>query len=92
MMNSRNPGDTLRKADLAVRKELLDALGMPPGAATVGQRPSPLGDTLVVRMTAPGVLPANQRPTRFQGFPVIYETIPPLKIGKPGPRLRRKTG
>jgi hypothetical protein len=80
MTNSRNLGDTLRKADLALRKELLDALGVPPGTATIARRPSPQSDALVVRMTAPGLLPANRRPTRFQGFPVIYEIVPPLNI------------
>jgi hypothetical protein len=83
MTNSRDPGDTPRKADLAVRKELLDALGMPSGAVTVARRPTPEGDTLVVRMTAAGALPADRRADRFQGFPVIYEIFPPLKVGQP---------
>jgi hypothetical protein len=83
MTNSQDLGDTPRKADLAVRKELLDALGMPSGSATVARRPTPEGDTLVVRMTAPGILSANRRLAWFQGFPVTYEIVPQLYISQP---------
>jgi hypothetical protein len=71
-----------RNADLSIRKELLVALDLPSGAATVARRPTPEGDLLVVRLTAPGLLPADQRPARFRGFPVTYEVVRPLKIGR----------
>jgi hypothetical protein len=80
MIDSQSRADSPQKADLQIRKELLNALGLPPGAATVARRPTPNGDTLVVRMTASGLLPANRRPASFRGYPVVYEVVGPLEI------------
>jgi hypothetical protein len=52
------------------------------GAATVVRRRAPEGDILVVRLTAPGLLPADQRPAKFRGFPITYEVVKPMKIGR----------
>ena len=70
-----------RKVSQEIRQELLDTLGVPKGAATVARRPTPRGDLLVVRLTSPGLLPAEQRPARFRGFPVTYDVVRPVKIG-----------
>ena len=83
MMDSQGSTGSPRKANLPIRKELFDAVGAPLGVATVGQRPMPEGDILVVRIAEPSVLSVSQRPTRFQGIPVIYEIVPPLKVGQP---------
>lgn len=80
MINSQTPSNTPRKASLDLRKELLNALGVPLGTATVARRPTPMGDTLVVRMTVPELLPADRRPSQFRGIPVAYEVVKPLKI------------
>jgi hypothetical protein len=82
MIDSQSPPGSPRKADLQIRKELLATLGLPLGAATVARRPTPEGDILVVRMATPGLLPADQRPARFRGFPVTYEVVRPVKIGR----------
>jgi hypothetical protein len=82
MIDTLGPSSLPRKADLQIRQKLLDLLAMPKGAATVARRPTPGGDLLVVRLTASGLLPADQRPARFQGFPVTYEIVQPLKIGR----------
>ncbi|WP_262267367.1 hypothetical protein [Microvirga yunnanensis] len=82
MIDPQSPNGAARKADLQIRRDLLDMLGAPKGAATVARRPTPEGDLLVVRLTAPGVLPADQRPARFRGFPVTYEVVKPVKIGR----------
>jgi hypothetical protein len=82
MINSQTPSGFPRKASLELCKELLNALGVPLGTATVARRPTPKGDILVVRMTVPGLLPADQRPASFRGFPVTYEVVRPLKIGQ----------
>lgn len=72
-----------RKASLETRQELLQVLGAPLGSVTIARRPTSEGDALVVRMTSPSLLPTDQRPDWFQGFPVTYEVVPPLKIGRP---------
>jgi len=82
MSDPQNPNDAARKADLQIRQELLETLGVPKGAATVARRLTPEGDLLVVRLTASGLLPADQRPARFRGFPVTYEVVRPVKIGR----------
>ncbi|KLK90880.1 hypothetical protein AA309_23470 [Microvirga vignae] len=71
-----------RKVSQKIRQELLDTLGVPKGAATVARRPTLEGDLLVVRLTAASVLSADQRPARFRGFPVTYEVVRPVKIGR----------
>jgi hypothetical protein len=71
-----------RKVSPEIRQELLDTLGVPKGAATVARRPTPEGDVLVVRLTPAGLLSVDQRPVRFRGFPVTYEVVRPLKIGR----------
>jgi hypothetical protein len=83
MIDTQSPNDAARKADLRIRQELLDTLGVPKGAATVARRPTQEGDLLVVRLTVPGLLPADQRPATFRGFSVTYEVVRPLKIGRP---------
>jgi hypothetical protein len=80
MTDCRDPERSPQKASFEIRQELLDALGLPPGAATVARRPTSEGDTLVVRMTAPNLPPAERRPDSYQGFPVAYEIVEPLKI------------
>jgi hypothetical protein len=82
MIAPQSPNCAARKADLQVRQELLDTLGVPKGAATVARRPTLEGDLLVVRLTASGLLPSEQRPARFRGFPVTYEVVRPVKIGR----------
>jgi hypothetical protein len=82
MIDTQSLNCAARKADLQIRQELLDTLGVPKGAATVARRPTPEGDLLVVRLTASGLLPADQRPARFRGFPVTYEVVRPLRIGR----------
>ncbi len=82
MIDPQSPNCAARKADLQIRQELLNTLGVPKGAATVARRLTPEGDLLVVRLAAPGLLPADQRPARFRGFPVTYEVVRPLKIGR----------
>jgi len=82
MIDTPSPNCTAKKADLQIRQELLDTLGVPKGAATVARRPTPEGDLLVVRLTASDLLPADQRPARFRGFPVTYEVVRPVKIGR----------
>jgi hypothetical protein len=82
MIDTQSPNCSPRKADLQTRQELLETLGVPEGAATVARRPTSEGDLLVVRLTAPGFLPADQRPARFRGFPVTYEVVRPVKIGR----------
>jgi hypothetical protein len=66
MIDSQNPPGPLRKAALQLRKELLAALDLPLGAATIARRRTPDGEVLVVRMTAPNLLPADHRPTSFR--------------------------
>ncbi|AWM87092.1 hypothetical protein C4E04_10325 [Microvirga sp. 17 mud 1-3] len=61
---------------------MLNDLGLPPGTATVARRRTPESDILVVRMTTPVLLPAGRRPDRYQGFPVVYEIVRPLKVGR----------
>jgi hypothetical protein len=82
MIDARSPTYCPKKADPQIRQELFDTLGVPKGAATVARRPTPEGDLLVVRLTASGLLPADQRPASFRGFPVTYEVVRPLKIGR----------
>jgi hypothetical protein len=82
MDDPQSPNCAARKADLQIRQELLETLGVPKGAATVARRPTPEGDLLVVRLTASGLLPADRRPARFRGFPVTYEVVRPVKIGR----------
>lgn len=69
-----------RKADLEIRRELLAALGLPLGTAIIGHRPTPHGDTLVVRLTAPGLLPGARLTASFKGFPITYEIVKPMEI------------
>jgi hypothetical protein len=83
MIGPRRPTRSPRRASLKTRKELLDVLGVPLGSATVARRPMPEGDTLVVRVSAASLLPPASRPAQFQGFPVTYEIVPPLKTGSP---------
>ena len=71
-----------RKASVEVRQELLRFLGAPIGAVVVARRSTPAGDVLVVRTSAPNVLPPNRRPSEFQGFSVDYEIKPPVKAGQ----------
>jgi hypothetical protein len=71
-----------QKASVEIREGLLEALGLPLGTATVARRPTLEGDTLVVRLMAPDLLPAEGRPNRYQGFPVAYEIVEPVKIGQ----------
>lgn len=80
MIDSQSRAASPQKAALQTRKELLNALGLPPRAATVARRPTPDGDTLVVRMMAPGLLPADRRPASFRGYPVVHEVVHPLEI------------
>jgi hypothetical protein len=80
MVNPQRLGGPTRKASLQIRQELLETLGMPVGAATVARRSTPEGDLVVVRLTASGLLPADQRPGRFRGFPVTYEVAKPVKV------------
>ncbi len=82
MTDPQGPNGVARKADLRIRQELLETLGVPKGAAIVARRPTPEGDVLVVRLTAAGLLSVDQRPARFRGFPVTYEVVRPLKIGQ----------
>jgi hypothetical protein len=82
MIDSQSPPGSPRTADVSIRKDLLIALGLPLGAATIARRRAPEGDILVVRLTASGLLPADQRPARFRGFPVTYEVVRPVKIGR----------
>ena len=82
MIDTQTLATSPRKADFQLREELLAALGLPLGAATIARRATAEGDVLVVRMTEPGLLPADQRPAKFQGFPVTYEVVRPLKIGR----------
>jgi len=82
MNDPQDPVGSPPRASLKTRKELLDALSVPLGAVTVARRPTLEGDTLVVRMTAQGLLPADRRPKQFQGFPVTYEIVTTLKVRK----------
>ncbi|MXQ12414.1 hypothetical protein [Microvirga makkahensis] len=82
MSDPQSPNDAARKADLQIRQELLETLGVPKGAATVARRPTPEGDLLVVRLTTSGLLPADQRPASFRGFPVTYQVVRPVRIGR----------
>jgi hypothetical protein len=81
MTNSRDMTDSCRIASREVREGLLAALALPRGTVTVARRRTAKGDTLVVRMIVPGLLPAERRPDCYQGFPVTYEIAEPLKIG-----------
>lgn len=81
-MTNSQCSNGLQRATREIRKELLVSLGVPPGAATVARRPTPEGDVLVVRLTAADLLSVDQRPARFRGFPVTYEVVRPLKIGR----------
>jgi hypothetical protein len=83
MIGSQNSVDAPRRASREVRQELLDHLGVPLGTATVARRRTRDGDTLVVRLIAPSLLPANRRITRFKDFPVEFEIVKPLKLGHP---------
>jgi len=83
MVNPRRSAGSHHKASHEACRELLNRLGVPLGTVTVARRPTREGETLVVRMTAPGVLLVGRQITRFHGFPVTYEIVPPLKIGKP---------
>jgi hypothetical protein len=80
MMVYRDLPRSPRKASFDIRRELLDGLGLPPGTATVARRPTSKGDTLVVRLTGPTVLPAERRLETYQGFSVAYEVVGPVKI------------
>ncbi len=80
MINPEDPVGSAKKADLEIRQELLAALGIPLGAATIARRSTTDGDTLVVRMTAPGLLPDERRIALFKGFPVTYEIVRPVEI------------
>jgi hypothetical protein len=80
MIDALTPSISPKRADLQTRQELLDTLGVPKGAATVARRSMPEGDLLMVRLTASSLLPPDQRPARFRGFPVTYEGVRPLKI------------
>ena len=82
MIDTQSSNCAARKADLRTRRELLETLGVPKGAATVARRLTPEGDLLVVRLTASSLLSADQRPARFRGFPVTYEVVKPVKIGR----------
>jgi hypothetical protein len=68
------------KASLEIRQELLDALGLPLGTATVARRSTLEGETLVARLTGPAALPAERRPDTYHGFPVLYEVVEPVTI------------
>ena len=70
-----------RKASVAVRRELLRLLAAPAGAVVIARRPAPGGDVLVVRMASGTSIPPDRRPDRFEGFPVDYEVLPPIKAG-----------
>jgi hypothetical protein len=71
-----------RKASVEVRQDLLRFLDPPVGTVVIARRPTPDGDVLVVRTSAPNVLPPHRRPSHFQGFVVNYETVPPIKAGR----------
>jgi hypothetical protein len=81
MTESLGPAGSPQTASLAIRKALLDALGVPMGTATVARRRTQEGDTLVVRLIVPDLLPAERRPDCYRGFPVAYEIVGPVKIG-----------
>lgn len=71
-----------RRATLETREELLRALAVPPGSATVARRSTPSDDILVVRMISPTAVPIERRLKRFHGFDVEYEQVGPVKAGR----------
>jgi hypothetical protein len=82
MTDSQDTTGSRRNASREVREGLLAAPDLPRGAVTVARGRMAEGDTLVIRMIAPDLLPAERRPDCFQGFPVIYQVAEPLKIGQ----------
>lgn len=80
MAKSQSPGSSTRKASL-VHKELLDALALPPGAASIARRSTSEGNILVVRLTMPSLLLGDLRSTSFGGYPDTYNAVGSLKVG-----------
>ncbi|KMO44384.1 hypothetical protein VQ03_03765 [Methylobacterium tarhaniae] len=72
--------DSGERASVALRRALLDHLGLPPGQAAVTRRRTAAGETLVVRLV-PGARPAS-RPEAFGGLPVTYESARPPRAGR----------
>lgn len=72
--------DPAERASIALRRALLDHLGLPPGQATVTRRRGEAGESLVVRLS-PGARPAS-RPETFGGLPVTYESARPPRAGR----------
>jgi hypothetical protein len=70
-----------RKASMETRQGLLRALSVPAGVANVGRQPGKQGDRLVVTLVSKRWLPADPRIDEFDGFPVVYEVVRPLKVG-----------
>lgn len=71
-----------RRAEPAVRQQLLQSLGAPLGTVTVTRRPTPEGDVIVVRMNSPTSVRPERRVNAFQEFPVVYEVMKPVVAGR----------
>lgn len=70
-----------RLASMAVRDGLLDALGSP-ADVTVARRPGIVDDVLVVRMPTSRAVPAENRPSVFEDFEIVYEVVAVPTVGR----------
>lgn len=69
-----------RRADIETRVELSRLIGAPAGRVVIRREPCQQGDRIVVELAPGVVLPAEQMPASFKGFPVQYRKLVPLKI------------
>jgi hypothetical protein len=63
-------------------ERLLAALDLPPGTAMVARRRMADGDTIVVRMIVPDLLPAERCPDCFWVSLSYNQVAEPVKIGR----------
>ncbi|KQP42578.1 hypothetical protein ASF49_01655 [Methylobacterium sp. Leaf104] len=70
-----------RRAEPAVRKQLLQSLGAPTGSVTVMRRATPDGDVIVVRMNSKSSVRPERQVSAFKEFPVVYEVMKPVVAG-----------
>ena len=71
-----------KRAEPAIRRALLRALGAPAGSVTVLRRATPEGDVIVVRMTSASSVRPESRVSAFRDFPVVYEVMKPVAAGR----------
>ncbi len=64
------------KATPELARELLDALGLPPGAAYVMRQRTGAGEYLLVRLSPSAGSLLKHRPNTFKGLRVEYEGQP----------------